>query len=535
MQKGIAMPPAEWNCGSQNYGRPGAALLVTQTGRRSANVSLSGSSETFVALSDESGHRIASDIVAAGTSSARLSWTRFEPLSLRASSVERGGCATHQSEWLDTWDLRVERFGSSNRGANHDEDPSAAERVLYTPALTVGATDYATRTARVHVRRGAAVSMLYLTDDHRRIFGFASFASAAAQGAFYEATWSFADAGAVRRLQLCAAVRNALVCTEQSLAPLHVAALLARPAVPCVGCLQARWAPRGGGAASDDAADAPLHAVVRRSTATDLFPGCEASALFVIEDGAESAPTTPPEPGSGSGQATDPLWGYTDGDVLAMTLPTRGGHAAAYLACGEGGGEGGGPVFVQPIDIDGLWAERDAALLARTIPPPPFAPAPPLHSPLPPSPPHLTRDALDLVRERDLALVRSHAITRLLSFVVFVGSMATTIFLILDDPPRRRRRHRHHRQDHATDTAQVEIRGRGPHRPPPRPPRPPRPRVPRRRDAPLLPGHARASDAPDAGSSTTTRERSDEQGGVELEELPPVTVHEPPVNVHEAV
>ena len=394
-------------------------LSISQIRRSAVNVSLPSASllgtSTTIALTDENGRYLAVERFI--STPQRLSWSDdFSPRALKAHAVSDTCAAYDSGPSTDTWRAVVERFGASNRGSNHDEDPSAAERSRYLPSLAV--VDFAARTARVAVERGPPLAFLALFDGHHGIDGFAAF-DGSLDGRF-EASWPFGPDA--RRLRLCAAVRNALLCDELSLEALHIAELRAQTTpAECDGCLS--WRLAAGGASAPRAVARSDEAVCNGTTATLYVVALPAAERGSGEPASGEAEE---EHGSGDGDGERAL-AYTQGSEARVALPARddGGAVVAHLACN-------GERFFVALPLHALWAEHDARVAAEVLQP---------HiDPITEIVAVIDRDLVG----NDLAIdtihspaMRLHGMTELLAVSVAILALCTAVHLVWR--PRRRR------------------------------------------------------------------------------------------------
>ena len=398
-------------------------ISITQIRRSAVNVSLPSASllgaSTTIALTDENGRYLA--VAPFISSPQRLSWSDdFSPRALKAHAVSDTCAAYDSGPSTDTWRAVVERFGASNRGSNHDEDPSAAERSRYLPSLAV--VDFAARTARVAVERGPPLAFLALFDGHHAIDGFAAFDDVIyvpSDGRF-EASWPFGPDA--RRLRLCAAVRNALLCDELSLEALHIAELRAHTTpAECDGCLS--WRLAAGGASAPRAVARSDEAVCNGTTATLYVVALPAAERGSGEPASGEAEE---EHGSGDGDGGERALAYTQGSEARVALPARddGGAVVAHLACN-------GERFFMALPLHALWAEHDARVAAEVLQP---------HiDPITEIVAVIDRDLVgnDLAIDTIHPAMRLHGMTELLAVSVAILALCTAVHLVWR--PRRRR------------------------------------------------------------------------------------------------
>ena len=327
--------------------------------RRSAvNVSLPSASllgtSTTIALTDENGRYLA--VAPLVSSPQRLSWSDdFSPRALKAHAVSDTCAAYDSGPSTDTWRAVVERFGASNRGSNHDEDPTAAERARYLPSLAV--VDFAARTARVAVERGPPLAFLALFDGHHGIDGFAAFDNVILPTA---ASRRAGPLGRTRGGCACAPPCATRCVRRAEPRGAHIAELRAQTTpAECDGCLS--WRLAAGARARARAVARSDEAVCNGGDGDALRRGIAGGRARQRRAASGEAEE---EHGSGDGDAGERALAYTQGSEARVALPARddGGAVVAHLACN-------GERFFVALPLHTLWAEHDARVAAEVLQP----------------------------------------------------------------------------------------------------------------------------------------------------------------------
>ena len=295
----------------------------------------------------------------------QLRWsTQFDPSTVVLRVVARAG-QCWQGQRLTTWRYVVERYGSSNRNANHDE----GTELRLAPTLAIEYENL-TATACVPVpNRSELIHFLVVkSDDGRTIAGYSAFdPSAARDGDAFCGSWTIPAAS--RNLMPCVAVANTMHCSARfDLASAYVAWARRHGPAPgeCPACFPRSMLPNGQlevrltpfDTSSWTPADTPGYA---------HFWACTATVLWATASGDGVAPM---------------LLGLRRDDSLRFAFPGEAGQGRllysqirAFLACEVDAAEEASTRSA-PASIGALWTTQFnvSELLAALSPPPPRAP-----------------------------------------------------------------------------------------------------------------------------------------------------------------
>ena len=198
--------------------------------------------ELWVRLYDEEDNPLTSYSPMDAAGGANVSWPYgLSPTSLTAH-VAAAADATHCTVWkpmaaTPTWRSRVEQFGASNRGSNHDEDGSLAPDDDIFRRLRPTISNVSIAASAASVCRGAlpsevAVHFLFLQSD-AEVAGLAEAQSDGVRATCHR--WTFPPTS--RTLLACLALENTLLCSGRyDLATHRIAA--AEAAAPARGALE---------------------------------------------------------------------------------------------------------------------------------------------------------------------------------------------------------------------------------------------------------------------------------------------------------
>ena len=266
-----------------------------------------------------------------------------------------------------TWRARVERFGASNRGSNHDEDGSLpsdddAFRRLRPSISNVSIASSAARVCRGALPSEVAAHFLFLQSD-AEVAGFADVQSADTQAECYR--WSFPPTS--RTLLACLALENTLLCSARYDLAAHRMATAeeatADGAIECDACFGTYMNDRHHlvlrlvATPLDDADDADARVGAQTCASYELYARTAADAQGGAPPGNAAAPQEGAPPGNGAAatpadeHATPALLGYARDAPLRLQLPPAvtapALHGAslvrAYALCSsDAGGDGSG-------------------------------------------------------------------------------------------------------------------------------------------------------------------------------------------------